>query len=177
MRELALITFRIVDETTKLQPSEVNGLYTSDYANGSIRSSDHMQRLAVGELVDGDSIECEYVYQPRSQMTVVQIEPCNPDSALGVMLACLPDRLVSGCLGKLTNAGLTLLDHENDDRSRIHEMSKTLGGDGVEPTDMVQFYAVFAVSVNPDIDSVEGMLEGVLRLDKIDMAIDEAVLL
>jgi len=181
MRELALVTLRIVDETIQLQPEDVRSLYTPDYTNPV--AADNMVKLerptgavvldgAVHETSDGG-----HTYQPKAQMSVVRIEPCNFDSALGALILEDERTFVSQFVTKLGNAGMKLLDHENDDRSRIHDMSKTLGGDGVDPVDMIQFYAVFSVFINRDVDTVGCYLEGVLRLDKIDMAIDEAILL
>ena len=172
MRELALITLRIVDETTRLQAEEMDGLYTPDYP-GSVVAKEHLDKRTVGEPEIG--MADQFVYCPLAEMSVMRVEPCNPDSALGLLLVTNEIAFVSSCINRLGHVGLKLLDQENDARSKLHAMSKTLGGDGVDRTDMVQFYAVFDVSANGD--EVFADLEGVLRLDKIDMAIDEAILL
>lgn len=181
MRELALVTLRIVDETIQLQEEETRSLYTPDYANHVAR--ENMTKLerptgrAPDVVVHETSDSGLPTYQPRAQMTVIRVEPCNPDSALGAAMYNDERTFVSEFILKLGTAGLKLLDHENDDRSRLHDMSKALGGDGLDPVDMIQFYAVFSVAFNHGHDCVESALEGVLRLDKIDMAIDEAILL
>lgn len=156
-------------------------LYTPDYTNHvASENMVKLERPTGAEVVDGaihETAEGTTAYQPKAQMSVIRIEPCNFDSVLGALV--LEDELtfVSQFITKLGNAGMKLLDHENDDRSRIHDMSKTLGGDGVDPVEMIQFYAVFSVFLNRANNTVDTDLEGVLRLDKIDMAIDEAILL
>ena len=176
-----MVTLRIVDETIQLQPEEVRSLYTPDYTNHvAVENMSKLERPAVPEGQPGilhETAEGDVAYQPRAQMTVIRVEPCNPDSALGALMSEDERTFVAQVIDKLGTAGMKLLDHENDDRSRLHDMSKTLGGDGVEPVDMIQFYAVFSVSFNRENDCVDSALEGVLRLDKIDMAIDEAILL
>ena len=180
MRELALVTLRIVDETTRFQPEEVQSLYTPDYPHGHV-AVEHMEELSRPEgQADGaihETSDGGIQFRPHAQMTVIRVEPCNPDSALGAVMLEDERQFMGEFVSKLGIAGMKLLDHENDDRNRLHDMSKTLGGDGVEPVEMIQFYAVFGVTFNRATDSVEANLEGVLRLDKIDMAIDEAILL
>lgn len=180
MRELALVTLRIVDESVQLQQEEVQSLYTPDYTNHvAVENMAKLERptgrapdVVVHETSDGGP-----TYRPKAQMTVIRIEPCNPDSALGALMDEDERTFAGQVVSKLGTAGMKLLDHENNDRHSLHEMSKTLGGDGVDPVDMIQFYAVFTVSLNRSDDRVDAVLEGVLRLDKIDMAIDEAILL
>lgn len=176
MRELALVTFRIVDENNRFQPEEVAGLYTDDYANKV--AAENMERLERGEPVIGvihQTADGFVEFVPRAEMSVVRVEPCNPDSALGAALLDNEKEIVTNILSKLSAAGERLLASENEDRSRLHDLSKTLGGDGVERTDRTQFYAVFDLSAHGE--QVNITLEGVLRLDKVDMAIDEAILL
>lgn len=179
MRELALVTFRIVDETTRLQPEEVAGLYTDDYANKI--AADNMSRLERPPVPDGqpgiihETADGTVEFVPRAEMSVIRVEPCNPDSALGAALLDNEKQVVSGIIGKLSAAGERLLTADNDERAHLHDLSKTLGGDGVERTDRTQFYAVFDLSAHGD--QVNISLEGILRLDKVDMAIDEAILI
>lgn len=176
MRELALVTLKIVDETTQLQPEEAEHLYTPDFTDHmAVNNMDRL--LAEPPVADAvmQTAEGAVAFRPTSEMTVVRIEPCNPDSVLGAMMAANELSFVSQFIAKIGKAGMRLLDAENDNRSELDRMSKTLGGDGVERTDMVQFYAVFSVAVRDD--ALQSVLEGVLRLDRIDMAIDEAVML
>ncbi|MGV0949330.1 MAG: hypothetical protein ACOYB3_01565 [Azonexus sp.] len=158
-------------------------LYTPDYPHGHV-AVDHMEELKRPDGPDGhpgvavhETSDGGIQFRPHAEMTVIRVEPCNPDSALGVVALEDERQFMGEFVSKLGIAGMKLLDHENDDRNRLHDMSKALGGDGVEPVEMIQFYAVFGVTFNRSTDSVEASLEGVLRLDKIDMAIDEAILL
>lgn len=173
-----MVTLRIVDETIRFQEEEVGSLYTPDYG-AEIKAVDHLVRLERGAPNDtavhqtsDDVVE----FHPRATMSVVRVEACNPDSLLGVLMISNELEIVRSCLPGLGSAGMVLLDRENEMRSELHRMSKTLGGDGLEPVSMIQFYAVFQLALNSLGDKVVSVLEGVLRLDKIDMAIDEAAL-
>lgn len=178
MRELALVTFKIVDESARFQPEEVQGLYTPDFTDST--AAVNMQRLERGNQTGQAGVveqtsDGDLQFAPRDEMSLVRVEPCNPDSALGNALLADEKQVVGQFLTKLAAAGEKLLVTDNDERSQLHTLSKTLGGDGVERTDTVQFYAVFDLSAHGEEVSIT--LEGVLRLDKIDMAIDEAIFL
>lgn len=183
MRELALVTFRIVDENTRFQAEEVRGLFTPDYDNHY--AWPNMERLdrpdyaesvpkqfVVSQTADGDT-----QFRPKAEMVIMRIEPCNLDSALGgiMMDSDAEYELVETYIEKLAKAGERLLEVDNKERLRLHDMSRALGGSGLEKTDQTQFYAVFDVSAAGD--QVAAVLEGVLRLDKVAMAIDEAIML
>lgn len=175
MREIALITVKIVDETSKLQELDVQSLYTPDCTD--YVAAHNMRRVEVASPVfcNSPQSDAKPVYIPVSAMTVVRVEPCNPDSALGAIIAGNEGAFVGSIVGTLGRVGVKLLDAENGNRSELDQWSRTLGGYGVDSVNMVQFYAVFSVRLIDD--EVGASLEGVLRLDKIDMAIDEAIML
>jgi hypothetical protein len=164
MRELSLITVRIVDETARIDEAEIDSFYTTDNDGLAVPAIKFMRRGA--DLV------------PDYEMALVRIEPCNPDSVLGVAMLEDVDRdIIKKSLRQLETAGLKLLDADNARRKELHSMSKTLSGDGVSAISEVQFYAVFELVRSGGVTSV--CLQGVLDLDcpALGVVVNEAILL
>lgn len=182
MRELALVSIRNVDKTDRLYPEEVDGWYVN--ANGTTAYPEDFMLLIhrpTGEPksdeVHQTSDSTESQLQPETPLTLIRVEACNSDSILDELFKECDE--LSRCIDKIERAGVKLLKSDNRRRIELNEMSKLLSGDGVEQSKTIQFYAVFQITVKGSGVEAEAFanLEGVLRLDKIDMAIDEAVLL
>lgn len=176
MRELALVTYRLVDNDSRLSEGDIVGWYTPDYTDhDAVKAAekvtfDHLFSGGPGEAVP------EPYYRPRAEMAIIRVEPCNPDSELGHLLLHESHSIICGCLHKLSVIGQKRLNSDNTDRHQLDLISRGLGGSGIESTDTNQFYAVFDVSQSED-EKAEVILEGLLRLDQIDMCIQEAVML
>lgn len=177
MRELALITLRIVDENSRLYREEVDGWWA---VTGLLSyAEDQMDRIErpnapkfPGVSETSDSIEPQF--RPVQKTALLRLHVCNPDSALGVV-ADDEEEILKPCFDKLERAGLKLLQDELQHRKELNDMSKLLLGEGVEPVDRIQFYAVFQLVDRGE--EINCALEGVLRLDQVGVSIDEAILL
>lgn len=176
MRDLALVTFRIVDENSRIYPEDALAMFTD---LGPLDAKANMTKLDRNATPDPWDIiqtsDGDEQYIPKHKLNTIQLEPCNLDSALGFCYMNDLTDIVRGCIGKLIHAGQRLLSEENERRKSVDRMSRTLFGDGVEQVNEVKFYAVFNTCVEHDGTEVWVEFDGVLCMQKLGLAMYEEI--